>query len=80
MKGPVNPKLSDTMIQFSDTVIRYDLVCDDGYLINCHTDKTKEWIYRTKSLHNFPTAHRTYSFMSSLLNIHYDIELSLLEL
>ena len=32
------------------------------------------------SLHNFPTAHRTYSFMSSLLNIHYDIELSLIEL
>ena len=44
MKGPVNPKTSDTLIQFSDTVIWFDSVCDDCYLINCHTDKTKEWM------------------------------------
>ena len=32
------------VIQFPDTVIRYDSVCDDCYLIDCRTDKTKEWM------------------------------------
>ena len=29
---------------------------------------------------NLPTAHRTYSFISWILNIQYDVELSLIEL
>ena len=32
------------LIRFSVTVIRYDSVCDDCYLIDCRTDKTKEWM------------------------------------
>ena len=32
------------VIQFSETVIRYGSVCDDCYLIDGHTDKTKEWM------------------------------------
>ena len=34
-QGPVNPELSDTMIQY------FVMLC---YLMYCHTDKIKEWM------------------------------------